>query len=55
MVSFLSTPSLRFFKAFLLVFVENSKVGAPEEEFFFGYFFEEAAEAVAQLSSYCEA
>ena len=35
-----------------MLVVEVAEVGAPEEEFFFGYFFEEAAEAVAQFFSY---
>jgi hypothetical protein len=38
-----------------LLFVEVTEVGAPEEEFFFGYFVEEAAEAIAQLFGYSHA
>jgi hypothetical protein len=38
-----------------LLVVEVTEVGAPEEEFFFGYFFEEAAEAVSQFFGYSHA
>jgi hypothetical protein len=37
---------------FFLFLVLEIEVGAPEEEFFFGYFVEEAAEAVAQFFGY---
>ena len=38
-----------------MLVVDVAEVGAPEEEFFFGYFFGEAAQAVAQFFGYSHA